>query len=218
MSAPQAPAGNGGLPPPPPPPPPMSTTAKPVAAAFDGGSPINNGNADDDLDFEKELLDGGMGGNGNGGAPILEQSRIESADFESPQPVKKPLPPPKAPVLSFSEMIAQAAAGLKKNPVAGASGDGKKEAPIPIPKKGGVDKEESKKDAAAPRMSNMDALKNQIMLRKQAMNPGNAKKGDDAEEEKKRNNLAALSMKMSKFGNDDDMDEEESASSESDDD
>ena len=63
----------------------------------------------------------------------------------------------------------------------------------------------------------MDALKAQIMLRKQAMNPGNAKKGGEGEEEAKRGNLAALSMKMSKFGNDDDDDEEESASSSSDD-
>jgi len=56
----------------------------------------------------------------------------------------------------------------------------------------------------------MDALKAQIMLRKQAMNPGAAKKGDD---DNKKGNLAALSMKMSKFANDVDEDEEESASS-----
>ncbi len=75
-------------------------------AQFDGGSPINKGAVDDDLDFAKELLEGGP--NMNGGAdPMLEHSRIEGGDFQPPAPVvKKPPPPPKAPVLSFSEMIA----------------------------------------------------------------------------------------------------------------
>ena len=153
--------------------------SKPVA--FEAGSPIHNGHGDDDLDFEKELLDGGM--NNGGSDPMLEHSRIEGNDFVPPpsQPVRKPLPPPKAPVLSFSEMIAQAAAGLKKNPAGGEAP--KKDNPIPIPKKGGAEKEESKKEAPQPRTSNMEALKSQIMLRKQAMNPGNAKKGEDGQDD-----------------------------------
>ena len=68
-------------------------------------------------------------------------------------------------------------------------------------------KEESK-EAPQKRTSNMDALKQQILLRKQSMNPGLAGKG--ADEPKKNSNLAALSMKMSKFGHDDDDDVEES--------
>jgi hypothetical protein len=71
MAQAQQASGQGGLPPPPPPPPPMSKTVQ-----FEVGSPINNGNADDDLDFAKELLDGANGGMG-GGAPMLEHSRIE---------------------------------------------------------------------------------------------------------------------------------------------
>jgi hypothetical protein len=153
--------------------------SKPVA--FEAGSPIHNGQGDDDLDFEKELLDGG-GMNNGGSNPMLEHSRIEGGDFvPPPQPVRKPLPPPKAPVLSFSEMIAQAAAGLKKNP---AGGDApKKDNPVPISKKGGADKEESKKEAPQARTSNMEALKAQINLRRLAMNPGNAKKGDDGQDD-----------------------------------
>ena len=107
--------------------------------------------------------------------------------------------------------MALAAANLKKAP---APGEAKKE--IPIPKKGGPNKEESKEPPQV-RTSNMDALKAQIMLRKQAMNP-TGKKGGEEEEGKKGGNLAALSMKMSKFGQYDEDDEEESASSNSDDD
>jgi len=115
--------------------------AKPVA--FDGGSPINKGNADDDLDFEKELLEGG-GAMAGGSNPMLEHSRIEGGDFQPPEPVvKKPPPPPKAPVLSFSEQIALAANKLKSAPP---KGEGVKNN-APIPKKGGADKEESKNDA-----------------------------------------------------------------------
>lgn len=193
--------------------------SKPPVAAFEAGSPIHNGQGDDDLDFAKELLDGGGGMNNGGSNPMLEHSRIEEgSDFVPPpqQPVRKPLPPPKAPVLSFSEMIAQAAAGLKKNP---AGGDApKKDNPVPIPKKGGADKEESKKEAPQARTSNMEALKAQINLRRLAMNPGNAKKGEDGQDEQKRNNLAALSMKMSKFGHDEDEDEDRSSSSDDSDD
>ena len=54
--------------------------------------------------------------------------------------------PPKDPVLSFSEMIAQAAAVLKKSPAGGDAPN--KDNPNPIPKKGGADKEESKKEAS----------------------------------------------------------------------
>ena len=153
--------------------------SKPVA--FEAGSPIHNGHGDDDLDFEKELLEGDM--NNGGSNPMLEHSRIEGGDFvPPPQPVRKPLGPPKAPVLSFSEMIAQAAAGLKKNPPSGGDAP-KKDNPVPIPKKGGADKEESKKDVPQVRTSNMDALKAQINLRRLAMNPGTAKKGEDGQDD-----------------------------------
>ena len=112
----------------------------------------------------------------------------------------------------MAEMVALAASNLKKPP---AAGEAKRD--IPIPKKGGPNKEETK-EAPQARTSNMDALKAQIMLRKQAMNPGAAKKGGDDQEESKRSNLAALSMKMSKFANDVDEDEDESKESSSSDD
>ena len=99
----------------------------------------------------------------------------------------------------------------KKDP---AAEEAKKD--LPIPKKTGGKQEEGKAEPPQARTSNMDALKAQIMLRKQAMNPGNAKKGED--DDGKKNNLAARSMKMSKFAQDVDEDEEESSSSESDDD
>ena len=134
------------------------------AVQFEVGSPINNGNVDDDLDFAKELLDGANGGNLGGGAPMLEHSRIEGGDFQPPvlqappAPKPKPTPPPKQ--LSMAEMVALAASNLKKPP---AAGEPKRD--IPIPKKGGANKEETK-DAPQARTSNMDALKAQIMLRK----------------------------------------------------
>jgi hypothetical protein len=115
---------------------------------IDGGSPINAGgkNLDDDLDFEKEILDA-ANQSMMGGDPVLERSRIDS------QPVAKrpPPPPPKAPVLSFSEMIAQAAANLKKD-AAPATGAPKKDPPA-MPGKGPKAADEPK------RMSNLDALK-----------------------------------------------------------
>ena len=72
--------------------------------------------------------------------------------------------------------------------------------------------------AASAQADDLEALKAQINLRRLAMNPGNAKKGEDGQDEQKRNNLAALSMKMSKFGHDEDEDEDRSSSSDDSDD
>ena len=60
----------------------------------------------------------------------------------------------------------------------------------------------------------MDALKEQIMLRKQSMNPTLAGKKDG----ENPGDLAKKAMLASKFNKDDSMDEEDEESSDSDDD
>ena len=92
-----------------------------------------------------------------------------------------------------------------------------KKGPVIAPSKKGADKEETKGgEAPQKRVSNMDALKAQIMLRKEAMNRGAPKKGDDEEGGDKKTNLAARSLMASKFAKDDSMDEEEEESNHSD--
>lgn len=74
------------------------------------GSPINNGgHNDDDLDFEKELLDATSQSFLNQSG-ILEQSRLAG---NSQVNVPPPAPPKPAP-LSFAEQIALASQNLKK--------------------------------------------------------------------------------------------------------
>lgn len=106
---------------------------------------------------------------------------------------KKPLPPPRAaPPLSFAEQIAAASSKLKK-----ASDI------TPQPKK--VDLPTNPLNQR--RVSTMDALKEQIMLRKQSMNPNSLKKDGES-----AGDLAKKAMLASKF-NTDSFDEEENEES-----
>lgn len=97
-----------------------------------GGSPINNkANLDDELDFEREILDATSQSflNQTG---ILETSRMEQPSTRPPPPSNQQLnssqmlnqsvlsqrPPPAAPQnkpLSFQEQIALASQNLKKD-------------------------------------------------------------------------------------------------------
>lgn len=123
-------------------------------------SPIGNKNNDDDLDFEKELLDATS-------QSFLNQSNILGNNFDdnslaasnqqAGEPPKKKLEPPKPPPLSFSEQIALASSKLKSKSEAMAT--------ITPIRKDLVNPNDKKK------MSTMDALKEQIMLRKASMNP-----------------------------------------------
>ena len=123
-------------------------------------SPIGNKNNDDDLDFEKELLDATS-------QSFLNQSNILGNNFDdnslaasnqqTGEPPKKKLEPPKPPPLSFSEQIALASSKLKSKSEAMAT--------ITPIRKDLVNPNDKKK------MSTMDALKEQIMLRKASMNP-----------------------------------------------
>ena len=120
-----------------------------------------------------------------------------------------PKAPPKAAPLSFAEQIAMASAGLKKkDPTQQEETKGPAKAPPKAPGKD-VGPEPPQK-----RMSNMDALKQQILLRKQSMNPTLAGKND--EEPGAGGNLARMAMAQSKFGNDSFDDVSEKSSEDSD--
>jgi len=120
-----------------------------------------------------------------------------------------PKAPPKAAPLSFAEQIAMASAGLKKkDPTQQEETKGPAKAPPKAPGK------DAGPEPPQKRMSNMDALKQQILLRKQSMNPTLVGKND--EEPGAGGNLARMAMAQSKFGNDSFDDVSEKSSEDSD--
>ena len=144
---------------------------------------------------------------------IMDPSNMQDGDsMMSMEPIvkKAPPPPPPKPQLSFAEMIAQAASGLKKKDVTNATNEETK-APPKAPPKGPASKDGGP-EPPAKRMSNMDALKQQILLRKQSMNPTLAGKKDE-EPGAGGANLARQAMAQSKFA-DDSFDEVSEKSSE----
>jgi hypothetical protein len=122
-----------------------------------------------------------------------------------------PKAPPKAAPLSFAEQIALASAGLKKK-------DPNQQEETKGPPKAPPSKTPGKEGGPEPpqkRMSNMDALKQQILLRKQSMNPTLASKKDE-EPGAGGGSLAKMAMAQSKFADDSFDDVSEKSSEDSD--
>mmetsp|Transcript_7268 Transcript_7268/g.6404 ORF Transcript_7268/g.6404 Transcript_7268/m.6404 type:complete len:240 (+) Transcript_7268:1749-2468(+) len=136
--------------------------------------------------------------------PQLDQSQMNQSQMTQQMPPPPPvMKPPPAPVLSFQDQILLQSQTLKKAPTAQQIKQQHQEKEI---------KAAANQDTPPlnRRVSHMDTLKEQIMLRKMALNPDMGKKGGD-----QGVNLAKNSNLISKFAAISD-DEEGSEASDSD--